>query len=497
MSADFQFYFRPRGGSIQRDVSKAFFLTQDNWNDFGSKIQFELSYVNSDLKRTEIGAIKIMRKIPYATTQIITPTTEIPHEFSSLSSACISLGQTTEYYTILHRLLGREAGDALSALRDIAWEPALAADFEPFSIFRNAMMRENGARRARRFGRSLALGHPIQEKPSFEYICDIEGADVPIELEIDFQSEDRIPGRISGIIGRNAVGKTRFMAQLSADLAQISRVSAERLISQEQRFPKGQPLFTRVIAISYSAFDKFKRPSADASSSYVYCGIRDDRGGLNHRSLNVAYNKNKARVRELELEKIWAKHMQSVLDDFGDLTEQMLADEIGGDAPSRIFDMLSSGQAILCHFVTALLAWIQPTSLVLFDEPETHLHPNAVASLFIVLSDVLHQFDSYAIVATHSPVVIQEIPGKRVTVFSRTGNVTVAEQLSLESFGESVSELTRHVFETIEVESLYKKVLKDLAQNLEAEEILSLFENGLSLNAQAYLLAQYGAEQAT
>ncbi len=130
--------------------------------------------------------------------------------------------------------------------------------------------------------------------------------------------------------------------------------------------------------------------------------------------------------------------------------------------------------------------------MVLFDEPETHLHPNAVASLFLVLSKILEEFDSYAVVATHSPVVIQEIPAKRVLVFEREQNVTVANPLALESFGESVTELTKHVFETIEVESVYRRTLKQLAHAETSAAVMARFERGLSLNAQAYLLAQYG-----
>lgn len=130
--------------------------------------------------------------------------------------------------------------------------------------------------------------------------------------------------------------------------------------------------------------------------------------------------------------------------------------------------------------------------MVLFDEPETHLHPNAVANLFLVLSDILEEFRSYAVVATHSPVVIQEIPAKRVMVFQRVNNVTVAEPLLLESFGESVTELTRHVFETDEVKSVYRRTLRELAGDESAEEVVARFPRGLSLSAQAYLLALYG-----
>lgn len=355
------------------------------------------------------------------------------------------------------------------------------------------MMRENGAHRARRFGGAWAAGEQVNEKLAFTYIGSIEGADADVEATFAFNRKDPVPGRIIGIIGRNAVGKTRFLASLGADLAQISRTSAEKLAEREDRFPGGRPLFTRIIAISYSAFDRFKRPAPDSSSSYVYCGIRNDNGGLSRPSLVETYRRNQKRIRERGMQTDWTGYMQTILGDISAHLTASLQAEIDTPATDdKALSLLSSGQSILAHFVTALLAWIQPNSLVLFDEPETHLHPNAVASLFLVLSEILVEFDSYAVVATHSPVVIQEIPAKRVLVFEREQNVTVANPLLLESFGESVTELTKHVFETNEVESVYRQTLKKLAWDESAEETMARFDHGLSLNAQAYLLAQYG-----
>ena len=378
-------------------------------------------------------------------------------------------------------------------MRDIAWKPILAADFEPTPAFRNALMRENGAQRARRFGRSWATGRLVNESLTFDYVGLIDGAEINVETHFAFKPHDEVPGRIIGIIGRNAVGKTRFLASLATDLVQISRKSTARLTEREERFPSGRPLFTRVIAISYRAFDHFKRPAQDSSISYVYCGIRNEKGGISRTALVGAYRRNLNRVRDRGLQHNWTQHMQTILGDLSAHLKNSLQDEIdGGAADDKTLSQLSSGQSILAHFVTALLAWIQPNSLILFDEPETHLHPNAVASLFLVLSDILNEFDSYAVVATHSPVVIQEIPSKHVLVFERENNVTIAKSMHLESFGESVAELTRHVFETISVESVYRRTLKNLAENEPAEVVMGRFELGLSLNAQAYLLAQYG-----
>lgn len=488
------FLVRSRGQVIAKTPRPVFVLTTDKWDDFGHEVQLHLAYIDTQGSETSIGTVKILQRTSDDKEPIaVASKTKLPASFDELGDQFISLGLKEDYYKDLHKLLGRQVGSVLNALRDIAWKPALAADFEPTSAFRNAMMRENSAHRSRRFGRVWAEGKKATEKLSFNYSGVIDGAEGPIDVTIAFNGKDPLPGRVVGIIGRNAVGKTMFLAQLGEDLAQISRTSAERLAEREGRFPGGRPLFTRIIAISYSAFDRFKRPPADASSSYVYCGIRNDKGGLSRNSLIEAYQKNQSRIRERGLQSDWTGHMRTILGDLSENLTASLTEEISGPTQDhRALSLLSSGQAILCHFVTALLAWIQPNTLVLFDEPETHLHPNAVASLFLVLADILESFDSYAIVATHSPVVIQEIPAKRVLVFQRAGDVTVAEPLALESFGESVTELTRHVFETIEVESLYRRTLKELSEDETAEEVMARFDRGLSLSAQAYLLAQYG-----
>jgi predicted ATPase len=341
-------------------------------------------------------------------------------------------------------------------------------------------------------------GEEVRLEPAFTFAPVIGGGEVPTVARFDLAQHDSLPHRVAAIIGRNAVGKTAFMSQLAGDLSQIDRISEKRLVQKGERFPEGRPIFARIIAVSYSAFDRFRRPEATPFSSYVYCGIRDESGGMSQRALTKSYNLNRRRIREHGREEDWIEYVLQILGRNQGLSEDRLRREIGGaiegeEQKEFLLDELSSGQAILCHFVTALLAWIRNETLILFDEPETHLHPNAVGNLFLVLSKILEQFQSYSIVATHSPVVLQEVPSKRVLHFVRDCDTTVADALMVESFGESVTELTRHVFDTIEVESLYKHVLKDLARTKTPEEVLELFPKGLSLAAQAYLAGLYGS----
>lgn len=324
----------------------------------------------------------------------------------------------------------------------------------------------------------------------------IPGAEEPTECFVDFDQTDPVPGRIVGIIGRNAVGKTRFLAQLAEDLVQIRQTSVEKAIERDEKFKGERPIFNRVITISYSAFDKFTRPKSQ-QASYVYCGIRDEKGGLSRRSLVEAYKANLQRIRDYGRQMIWIKFMQEILGDQSQGFIEHLNTEIATETQEdEALSLLSSGQAILANFITSLVAWLEPNSLVLFDEPETHLHPNAVASLFNVFHMALKQYESFAIIATHSPVVIQEIPSKRVILFERRGNVTTAERLPVETFGQNISELTRHVFETIQISTFYRSVLDNLSHRKSFNQVMELFDNNLSINAQSYLLTRYIGREA-
>lgn len=484
--------------SVSRSMSKeGFYLKSDSWDDYGHKVKFHLEYVSEAGEITRIGAVKIIQHVLSGNGKLdVSMATKLPTQFEALDDNYISLGQSDDYYKNFHQLFGRrKAVELLKLLNDIAISPSLGERYELSTAYRNALLRENGARRTQRFGCELAMGRKFKESLDFSYIGSIRGADATVEVDFNFDNDDPVPGRIIAIIGRNAVGKTRFLASLGEDLAQISKSSKSKLTKTESRFPTGRPLFTRIIAISYSAFDQFKRPAADSSVSYVYCGIRNNKGSLSRSSLNKAYLDNLSRIRDRHLEDEWMDYVKEVI---GDVSDDIFNPAIDIDDDREYssdegygLTRLSSGQSILTHLVTAILAWIRPNSIVLFDEPETHLHPNAVANLFIVLSNILKEYDSYAVVATHSPVVIQEIPAKRVVVFQREGNETYAEPLNLESFGESITEITKHVFETVEVDSVYRKTLKRLASRESLEEVASRFEHGLSLSAEAYLLSQY------
>ncbi|EHR6399721.1 TPA: AAA family ATPase [Vibrio cholerae] len=477
------------GQTLVSDEYPVFSLSTDSWDDFGTKCTFNLRYHQSKKEVTHIGELKIL--------QLNESTTKLKEEFEYLGKEYISLGQDIDFYENLLKCVEKKKAElVLESLNDISWQANKAEEFESKPAYRNALFRENSAHNAFRFGRSVILGEQYDDSVSFEYKVDIESSGCSYDISIDFNDDDILPSRIVGIIGRNAVGKTHLMGSLAKDLVQVGRVSQKTIDDKNKRFKGNRPIFNRVITISYSAFDKFIRPK-NPQASYVYCGIRDEKGGLSKSSLIRNYKCNLQKIREQDRASVWADYMAEILDELGDDFKDSLSNEIDNieDADSESLSLLSSGQSILAHFVTALVARIQENTLVLFDEPETHLHPNAVANLFNVMNKMLRSYKSYAIIATHSPIVIQEIPSKRVILLTREGDSTIAKNMQLETFGESISELTRHVFDTASISNYYKLVLKQLSRRMPIEEVNALFNNNLSFNAKAYLIAQYGGEK--
>lgn len=107
---------------------------------------------------------------------------------------------------------------------------------------------------------------------------------------------------------------------------------------------------------------------------------------------------------------------------------------------------LSSGHKIVLLTITRLVELVDERTLVLMDEPEGHLHPPLLSAFIRSLSNLLVRRNGVAILATHSPVVLQEVPMSCAWILQRAGHNTIAERPEIETFGENLGVLTRQVF---------------------------------------------------
>jgi hypothetical protein len=103
------------------------------------------------------------------------------------------------------------------------------------------------------------------------------------------------------------------------------------------------------------------------------------------------------------------------------------------------------------------------------------------------LSDLLIKRNGLAIIATHSPVVLQEVPKSCVWVLGRTGKVATAERPSIETFGENVGVLTREVFGLEVTEAGFHQMLKAATTEPDAnfESVMAKFNWQFGAEAQA------------
>jgi predicted ATPase len=92
------------------------------------------------------------------------------------------------------------------------------------------------------------------------------------------------------------------------------------------------------------------------------------------------------------------------------------------------FSQLSEGERQLFTVLGLLLITSQGDTLYLLDEPDTHLNPRWQRDYISLLKDFsLNQENSHIIVASHSPLLVQDAKDIDLFLFLREGNHTVVD----------------------------------------------------------------------
>ena len=130
------------------------------------------------------------------------------------------------------------------------------------------------------------------------------------------------------------------------------------------------------------------------------------------------------------------------------------------------------------------MQWRQ-VSVRLTAPPEGHLHPPLLSAFVRALSELLSNRNGVAIVATHSPVALQEVPQACVWKLSRAGHEARADRPERETFGENVGVLTREVFGLEVTQAGFHKLIADAAAGRTYEQVLAHFGDQLGAEARA------------
>lgn len=488
-------YSHKRYSHTEPSTYPSFVLVADNWDDFGVESTFDLFYYSTKGAVVHIGSVKIIHKTESTDSELgerkYRSKDYLPDEFKILSDDYCSLGQSQDYYDRIKKLFPQQYKSIFWALQDCAIFSEIEDNYSTHCQF-SSLIRENEVERILRQEKYIIEGQNVKSRYQFSYKFTPKYTTDAINIDFEFDKEGILPNRMYAIIGENGVGKTQFITTLPLDIAN----------KRCDLFSPYIPIFSKIIAVSNSYYDNFSIPKLTASFNYVYCGlsklVKGEKEMLSPLALIQRLHKSCKEIQKKERINSLKKILDNILDE--DTLEKFFNTEEKNGVETLIFSYsnfasvckkISSGQSTLLYIFCDIVSNIRYDSLLLFDEPETHLHPNAITTLMTAIYELLEEYQSYCIVSTHSPLIIRELLSRSVYVLERHGNYPSIKTIGLESFGENLTVLTEEIFGNKEVPKFYKKRIKELInEGYNYDDIIHNLESRvtpLSLNVTIYI----------
>jgi len=487
------------------------FLVNDNWDDFGFKTLFNLVYFDKKGNRKELGGTKIIRR------GMTHGHVEVRGKFNRLGKNYASLGSDQKFYENIVSLGPKLAKELMECLRDCAWNREIYDSFSREEGFRQSLMRGLGESDVRKFA-DIVYRRAKLTTFEFDFVFpDSEGS----RLQFEVTPNVLPPTNIHTIIGRNGVGKTWLIRSLIKRLCDgaDSGPDVGTITFRSQGVDVSEMRFANLISMAFSAFDEVNfftsKKGTRTGIRFSYIGLRRPvtGTGLSITKANVPMDQWPELDRRTELKsiedlareflkslliclrsskrKLWLDTMEILESDplFSSMRLRDLPDsgEKGVEAKARkMFIEASAGHKAVLLGITRLVELVEERTLVLIDEPEAHLHPPLQASFIRALSSLLAVRNGVAILATHSPVMLQEVPRECVWLLFRDGVKTSCERPQIETFAENLGVLTREVFRLEVTESGYHTLLMKEARSVTtADQLFARFDGHLGTEGRA------------
>lgn len=492
------------GAALPSAGKEQVFLWTDNWDDwFTYCTQYNVYVFDEGGVRHRIGNVKI-GQFGMKSAQ---SRPALRDEFDEVGDEFFSLGQDDEYYDNLNKL-GPDIRDrVLKGLGDIALDADLCLRAMKEKVTGVSLLRSVTRSSVEGQFRRLAKGGARLNEFRFVYTAPparnkrIEQVSVSFEVE----PESMPPTNIHVLIGRNGVGKTHMLNNMSRALIDKEPDAAE--VGTFECVTDDQESFANLVSVTFSAFDPFEPLPNRRDRSYglpcAYVGLKRSGKSVDGKphppktpeNLCTEFGHSVLVCSQGARLSRWRRALQMLETDpiFRALDVAALADdnqdekEIGQQA-RKLFRKLSSGHKIVLLTITRLVEAVEERTLVLLDEPEAHLHPPLLSAFVRSLSDLLVNRNGVAIIATHSPVVVQEVPSNCVWKIRRTGAEVAVERPEMQTFGENVGILTREIFGLEVTDAGYHRLLREVVQSTDTlEKALKRFDGELGGEARALL----------
>lgn len=524
-----------------------FFLEMDKWDDYGYQTTYHLHATRNITKSKTLylGQIQIMR-LGQGKHVYTLPKGDI---FNALNSDFVSISCSVDLFKSLSRLLpdANERGQWAQSLRLITSDK----QFNKINglndeCFDNSLMRNYDQESLQRCQQYLTIDGAAYDLTKQCFEVSISGANT---IYLDFTTPDVVkdledyPSGVIAFVGHNASGK-------STTLYRIARA----LYSSPKVRDYYRPLITiqpdnigieKLILFSYSAFDNFRMPGLtkpdyqqmlsgleSGFGRFLYCGMRNpmDKGELDalledlpsqllgddvlllrklvekdrqpQTSLHSSEEFANSFLVALETvlsnnrkQGIWSGIIEDCEKELPSLYPVLSAftlDYWGNPDYLNKFSNCSTGVKVFLHSIVSLIAYIENNSLLMFDEPENYLHPPLLSFLMKWFRRVAKQHDSVLLLATHSPVVIQELLSKNIYIVDRDGEHLCISHPEHETYGESFEFVNNMVFRLTTDNRQYPLSLDAIYERFHCGELdddgaISAIENALGFQLSAQM----------
>lgn len=494
------------------------YLTNNNWDDW---FEFETVY-NVYYRNSYIGNIRI-GKIGQTERRV-----SLPSSFDRLPDNCFSLGVSADYYANLKKY--NERVDILRALNDIAYNLELFEKVLTERVTQRSLLRDISVSTVKGQFHRIADGGAVLTNYDFKYILPDKDFTTGRYQQLDFtvDANNNTPSsNIHVLIGNNGIGKTTIIKGM-----------LRALLFNDEIYGKIETgwgeTFSNIVNISFSAFDDpiCQEDITDNKLPYTYIGLiraRYDENRERHRyaqydRLPVLFFENYYQIITSNTKKeLWNRFISILESDttFSDLDikawsekeherfelikeknamhinesklqyKNRLEEEYYRAVVIEHFSVLSSGHKNILLTLVALVNYVEEKTLVILDEPEEHLHPPLVSAFIRVLSELLTYRNGVAIIATHSPVIVQEVPKKCVWKIRKKGKYRIFNRPTIETFGENLGEITTEIFSYDVENSGFHSLLKKASEKANTYDSALVSFNGELGNEAKSILRAY------
>lgn len=491
-------------GSYPRQGKNLFYFYRDNWDDYSYRTSFTAFYYDAHGELIEIGPVKI----GYVGMEKGSVYDAIPKNFTSLPSQFFSLGQSDEYYENLKGLGDDTRKCILVATNDLAYNLERFETVIGENVTGTSLLRDVSRSTVRQQFHRIAHGGVRLTNYDFKYTSPRPIHDSgfsTIELTFCVNPNQNPPSNIHVLIGRNGTGKTRLLQNMIRSIRLDDDSFGTFGYTRSWGRANNESQFANMLCVAFSPFDDFsctQEGEGRGEIPYTYIGLDKESSNLIdaiekqfwESFVRCMSNSSKKQrwINTVQILKSDPAFEKSKIDFFTqEFEDTYTIPSEGENAEQRIkktFSGLSSGHKVTLLIITNCVDKLVERSIVFMDEPENHLHPPLLSAFIRAFSYLLTDRNGVAIISTHSPVILQEVPRNCVWALRRQENSLIAERLPVETFGSNIGLLTSQVFGLEVTESGFHKLISEVVEKCgDYNQVLQEFQGNLGDEAKGII----------